>query len=62
MQRIIGGSQRGVKRARGPCWEPLANTLRAQPELCSAAGPYVCRNLVAALMNAQRKNKESDLV
>jgi hypothetical protein len=62
MQRIIDGSQRGVKRARGPCWELLAKKLKAQPELCPAAGPYVCRNLVAALMNAARQNKESDLV
>ena len=65
MQRIIGGgvSSRGVKRAReGPCWEPLAKTLRAQPELYSAAGPYACFNLVAAAMNQERLEGNSDLV
>ena len=65
MQRIIGGdvSSRGVKRARqGPCWEPLARTLRAEPGLYSAAGPFGCFNLVAAAMNAERLKGNSDLV
>ena len=65
MQGIIGGgvSSRGVKRVRkGPCWQPRAKTLRAEPGLYTAAGRFVCYNLVAAAMNAERLKGNSDLV